>query len=267
MQKQLSNILNRIIEDKKLEVRQRKAETPVKRLEKCPYFSRDTVSLEKSLLKKKTSGIIAEFKRMSPSAGRINRYADPVDITRGYVQAGASALSVLTDRKYFAGTRDDLMRVREVNRCPILRKDFVIDEYQVLEAKAIGADAILLIASVLGNSSIRELARQAHAVGLEVILEVHGPSELAYLNDWIDIVGVNNRDLNRMETDVQYSIDMAGMIPEDITMISESGIHDPETILFLKGLGYKGFLIGEYFMKQKNPAKACRKFIGKMQGT
>ncbi len=261
----MSNILDRIIEVKKLEVSERKSATPVDRLEKSPYFKRTTVSLKESLISETATGIIAEFKRMSPSAGRINRNADPVEITSGYVHAGASALSVLTDRKFFAGTRDDLMRAREVNKCPILRKDFIIDPYQVLEAKAIGADVILLIASVLDNSSIRELAQKAHDVGLEVLLEVHDSCELAYLNEWIDIVGVNNRNLKKMETDVQTSIDLAGMIPEQFLKISESGIHDPETINFLKGLGYRGFLIGEFFMRHENPAKACRKFISQMK--
>ena len=260
----MSNILDRIIADKKLEIRQRMIETPVGRLEKSPYFQRHPFSLKESLMGKMASGIIAEFKRMSPSAGKIHRNADPVDITKGYVNAGATAISILTDRKYFAGTRDDLMRAREVNQCPILRKDFMIDQYQVLEAKAIGADAILLIASVLDNSSIMELAELAHDVGLEVILEVHEASELACLNQWIDIVGVNNRDLKKMETNVETSIEMAGKIPDEFLKISESGIHDPETINYLKKMGYRGFLIGEHFMKQENPAKACRKFIEKI---
>lgn len=261
----MSNILDRILEDKRIEVRQRIAESPVQKLEESPYFERTCISLKESLLKENSTGIIAEFKRMSPSAGRINRNADPVDITRGYVQAGASAISVLTDRKYFSGSRDDLMRAREMNRTPILRKDFMIDEYQVIEAKAVGADAILLIAAAIDNSSAVELAKLAHSFGLEVILEVHEPSELSYLNQWVDVVGVNNRNLKRMETDVQTSIEMAGMISGEVLKISESGINDPETINFLKGLGYNGFLIGEYFMKHENPVKACKKFIKKMQ--
>jgi indole-3-glycerol phosphate synthase len=260
----MSTILDKIIENKRLEVSERRSASPVDRLEKSPFFNRTTFSLKESLKSEKSSGIIAEFKRKSPSAGWINRTADPVDITKGYVQSGAAALSVLTDRNYFSGMRDDLMRVREVNNCPILRKDFTVDAYQVLEAKAIGSDAILLIASVLDNTSIRELAEVAHDVGLEVILEVHDSSELAFLNDWIDIVGVNNRNLKKMETDVQTSIDLSGKIPSQYLKISESGIHDPETIAYLKGLGYSGFLIGEHFMKQGDPAKACRKFIKQM---
>ncbi len=261
----MSNILHQIIENKKLEVQERITVSPIRKLEKSPFFDRATISLKESLLCDNSSGIIAEFKRMSPSAGRINRNADPVDITMGYVHAGAAALSVLTDRKYFDGRRDDLMKAREVNNCPILRKEFIIDRYQVIEAKALGADAILLIASVLDNSTLIELAKMAHSFGLEVILEIHDLDELPYLNQWVDIVGVNNRNLKKMETDVQTSIDLAGKIPEDFLKISESGINDPETINYLKEVGYQGFLIGEYFMKQEKPAKACRKFIEKMQ--
>jgi indole-3-glycerol phosphate synthase len=257
----MNNILDRIVADKILEVKLRKSETPAERLEKGPYFSRKPLSLKDGLMDSRANGIIAEFKRMSPSAGWINRNADPAEVTRGYMQAGASAISVLTDRKYFAGNLDDLVKAREINHCPILRKDFIIDEYQLLESKALGADAILLIASVLDESTIRQLARGAHNLGMEVILEVHESSELSLLNEWIDMVGVNNRDLKKMETDVQVSIDLAGMIPGDFLMISESGIHDPETISFLKDLGYRGFLIGEYFMQDENPGKACRQFI------
>ncbi len=259
----MSNILDSIIENKRLEVRQKKAETGTEKLEGSPMFSRDTVSLKERLLQDTSCCIIAEFKRMSPSAGWLMRNADPSLISQGYVHAGAAALSVLTDRKYFAGSIEDLVRVRETNQCPVLRKDFMIDEYQILEARAAGADAVLLIASVLGKKTTGELARLAHSVGLEVLLEVHEPPELECLNEWIDIVGVNNRDLKKMETDVNTSIDMGGLIPGEFMKISESGIHDPETIIFLKELGYSGFLIGEYFMKQENPAGACRRLIEK----
>jgi indole-3-glycerol phosphate synthase len=264
----MKTILDRIIEHKKHEVGLMKSKTPVHRLKEDPLFDRPPLSLKTVLSEvgsatspDKASGIIAEFKRMSPTAGWIKRNADVEDVARGYVQAGATALSVLTDRKYFAGSQDDLIRARELNHCPILRKDFIIDPYQVTESKAIGADAILLIASVLEKSAVGELAELAHEVGLEVILELHRPSELDCLDERIDIVGVNNRDLKKMETDVQASIDLAGLIPGHCLKISESGIHDPETIRFLKGIGYHGFLIGEYFMKQEDPAKACRRFI------
>jgi indole-3-glycerol phosphate synthase len=260
----MSNILDRIIADKILEVGQRKSEIPAEQLEESPLFSRSPVSLKSSLAGPGASGIIAEFKRMSPSSGWINRNADPAVVTRAYLQAGASAISVLTDRKYFAGSREDLKKAREVNNCPVLRKDFIIDEYQLLEARSLGADAILLIASVLGGPRIRQMAREAKRLEMEVILEIHDPSELSLLNEWIDVVGVNNRDLKKMETDVQTSIELAGLIPGDFLKISESGIHDPETINYLKELGYRGFLIGEYFMRHENPGKACRNFIEKI---
>ena len=261
----MENILTRIIEDKKKEVQERIKESPVSQLERSPFFKRHTVSLKESLICPGSSGIIAEFKRMSPSVGTINRYGDPIEITRGYVHAGAAALSVLTDRKYFGGSRDDMMKVREINKCPILRKEFMIDEYQVIEARALGADVILLIASVLDNSRLVELAKLARSFEMEVILEIHEPAELASLNPWIDVVGVNNRNLKKMETDVQTSIDMVEKIPKDFMKISESGINDPETINFLRGLGYEGFLIGEYFMKHEKPARACRKFIEELK--
>jgi indole-3-glycerol phosphate synthase len=257
----MKNILDSIIENKKLELRERKAEIGIDKLEESPMLNREPMSLKKSLLQETTCGVIAEFKKMSPSAGWLKRNGDPAEITRGYVHAGAAALSVLTDRKYFAGSMKDLTAVRQANRCPILRKDFMIDEYQVLEARAAGADAILLIAAVLGRARTMELAKTAASMGLEVILEVHDAAELDCLNEWIDMVGVNNRNLKRMETDVGTSVEMAGLIPEGFTKISESGIHDPETIVFLRELGYRGFLIGEYFMKQVNPAAACRMFM------
>lgn len=260
----MNTILNRIIEHKKSEVAQRKAATPAGKLELSPFFSRPAVSLRESLLSENASGIIAEFKRMSPSAGWINRGGDPVEITRGYVEAGASAVSVLTDREFFSGMRDDLMKAREVNDCPLLRKDFMIDPYQVIEAKALGADVILLIAAVLENTKIREMAKLARELGMEVLMEVHDAHELGFLNDWIDVVGVNNRDLKKMKTDVRASVGLAKMIPDGYLKISESGIDKPDTIKRLKGLGYQGFLIGEFFMRQEDPAMACKEFIDKI---
>ncbi len=263
----MSSILDRIIADKKLEIRKRKEEIPIRLLEKSPHFNRNSVSFKASLTSDGASGIIAEFKRMSPSAGWINRNADAAEVTRGYVQAGATALSVLTDHKYFAGSGKDLSAAREKNRCPILQKDFIVDPYQVFEAKSLGADAILLIASVLDASAILTLAQTAGRLEMEVLLEIHDASEMANLHEGIDMVGVNNRNLMTMETDVQTSIDLAAKIPDEFLKISESGIHDPETIDFLKRIGYKGFLIGEYFMKHEDPAKACRKFIERIQKT
>lgn len=255
------DILETIIAHKKKELPQQKKEIPPGILEKKPMFNRSTISLRDGLLRSTQGGIIAEFKRKSPSRGTINENADPVIISKGYVQAGACGLSVLTDNKYFAGRGEDLVRVREANTIPILRKDFLIDEYQVLEARAWGADVILLIAAVLGKDEVSKLSALARSLGLEVLLEVHEESELDVLNDNIDIVGVNNRDLKRMVTDVNASLTLSEKIPEDFTKISESGISDPETISTLKEYGYSGFLIGEHFMQQRDPAAACRILI------
>jgi indole-3-glycerol phosphate synthase len=252
------DILEAIIADKKKELLLAKQKVSIDKLERDPMFSRPTISLRDHLAGGSKGGIIAEFKRKSPSRGMINENADPVKISKGYVRAGASGLSVLTDKKYFAGSREDLLRVREANQCPILRKDFMIDEYQVLEARAWGADVILLIAAVLEKEEVRKLSAMAHSLGLEVLLEVHEESELEVLDEYIDIVGVNNRDLKRMVTDAKTSLALSEKIPADFLKISESGISDPQAIITLKEKGYRGFLIGEYFMQHRDPAMACR---------
>jgi indole-3-glycerol phosphate synthase len=259
------DILETIMAHKKQEVKLQKQKIPVASLEDAPLFRRPTLSLRERLARSRSGGIIAEFKRKSPSRGDINTNADPVEVSKGYVQAGAGGLSVLTDAKYFAGSGEDLLRVRQANPCPILRKDFIIDEYQVLEAKAWGADVILLIAAVLEQHKVRDLSSLARSMGLEVMLEVHRESELGVLGEKIDMVGVNNRDLTAMVTDVNTSIELAARIPADFLKISESGIADPGTILSLQACGYRGFLIGEYFMQQADPARACRELIAGLQ--
>ena len=255
------DILDKIMADKKVEVQERKQQVPLGDLEASPHFRRPTISLRDALARNCTGGIIAEFKRKSPSKGIINEHADPVEVTRGYRQAGACGLSVLTDKKYFAGTREDLIRVREANHLPLLRKDFLMDEYQVLEARAWGADVILLIAAVLDRVQVLDLAALARSIGLEVLLEVHRAAELEALNEHIDMVGVNNRDLKSMVTDVHTSFALAEKIPADFLKISESGIADPGTMLALRDSGYRGFLIGEYFMLQAEPPAACRRLM------
>ena len=255
------DILKNIIANKRQELLVARQKVPAGTLEKDPLFVRPTISLRDGLARSSQGGIIAEFKRKSPSRGLISEHADPVTISRGYVQAGACGLSVLTDYKYFAGRGEDLVRVREANSIPILRKDFIIDEYQVLETRVWGADVILLIAAVLGKDEVFNLSALARSLGLEILLEVHEESELDVLNENIDIVGVNNRDLKRMVTDVNTSMTLSENIPEYFPKISESGISDPETISTLKEYGYSGFLIGEHFMQQRDPAQACRKLI------
>lgn len=256
------NILYQIIEHKRKEVSDRKSLYPVKLLEQSIFFSSPTVSLKKYVKREDKSGIIAEFKRKSPSKGMINQYAPLERTTIGYMQAGASALSVLTDQTFFGGSNEDLTLVRKYNFCPILRKDFTIDEYQIVEAKSIGADAILLIAAVLDPLQSKKLADFAHSFGLEVLLEVHDENELLQnLKVDADLIGVNNRNLKTFEVGTHVSKKLAPMIPEHIVKVSESGISSPETIVELKQFGYKGFLIGENFMKHSRPELAASEFI------
>nr|WKN34858.1 indole-3-glycerol phosphate synthase TrpC [Tunicatimonas sp. TK19036] len=260
------SILDTIVVRKKAEVAERKERQTINTLEKSSLFDRPTYSLSQAL-RQTTPGIIAEFKRKSPSKGIINDQAGVSDTTRGYIKAGAAALSVLTDIDFFNGSDENLQIAREQNVAPILRKDFTIDEYQITEAKAIGADAILLIAAILPPPRVLALAQHAHRLGLEVLLEVHNETELQQtaLNDliapFIDVVGVNNRDLNTFHTTIETSIQLAQLMPKEIVKISESGINDPANIRTLMDHGYEGFLIGEYFMKQSNPAQACQEFI------
>ncbi|MEQ8472280.1 MAG: indole-3-glycerol phosphate synthase TrpC [Marinoscillum sp.] len=256
------NILDQIIADKKEEVAQRKSLYPVKLLEQSTYFDGTPVSLKKYIRREDKVGIIAEFKRKSPSKGSINSSAQVERTTIGYMQAGASGLSVLTDTKYFGGKNDDLTTARSFNFCPILRKDFVVDEYQIIEAKSIGADVILLIAAALTPEEIKSLGAFAQSFGMEVLLEVHNKMELeSTINEHVDLLGVNNRDLTSFNTDIQISKDLAELIPNDFVKVSESGISDPGVVVDLMDYGYEGFLIGEYFMQKGSPEKACRDFV------
>ena len=254
------SILDKIIESKKVEVASRKLSTPISTLEKAPAFSRKCLSMKQSLLNSE-SGIISEFKRKSPSLGWIHEDADVVDVTAGYSAAGASGISILTDLEFFGGTPMDLMAARQFIACPVLRKDFVIDEYQLYEAKAIGADVVLLIAAALTVEKTLELARKAHELGLEVLLEVHNAEELGHANDYVDMLGVNNRNLKTFEQSIQTSFDLAALIPDQFVKVSESGISKVETVRELRKVGYKGFLMGENFMKEENPAGALSQFI------
>jgi len=259
-----NNILDRIITSKVIEVASRKLSTPVSALEKAPAFSRKCLSLKESLLNSE-SGIISEFKRKSPSLGWIHEDADVVDVTAGYSAAGASGISILTDLEYFGGTPMDLMAARQFITCPVLRKDFVIDEYQLYEAKAMGADVVLLIAAALTEQQTLELARKAHELGLEVLLEVHNAEELGHVNDYVDLLGVNNRNLKTFEQNIQTSFDLAALIPDKFVKVSESGISKVETVKELRNVGYKGFLMGENFMKEDNPAEALVEFIKELK--
>lgn len=260
-------ILEDILAHKRAEVAQRKELYPTKLLERSPYYEAKPVSLTRYLRRPDKSGIIAEIKRRSPAKGDINRYASVEKLSIGYMQAGASALSVLTDSKYFGGSNEDLSLARKLNFCPILRKDFVVDEYQILEAKSIGADAVLLIAAALGRGEVESLARLARSLGLEVVLEVHSEEELsATATEAADIIGVNNRDLGTMKVDVETSLRLSARVPKGVVKISESGIDSAETITRLREAGYQGFLIGEAFMRTSKPEKACARLVEELRG-
>lgn len=258
------NILEKIIAQKKLEVAARSLQTPVAMLEKLDCFSRPVFSLRQFLLDETKTGIIAEFKRKSPSKGWINEKADPSIVTKAYAQQGASGLSVLTDESFFGGSLLDLVKARE-NAVPILRKDFMIDPYQVVEAKAYGADVILLIAANLTTAQVKLLAATAKNLGLEVLLEIHNEHELEHICRDVDIVGVNNRNLKTFEVSIETSIQLSGFIPDDKIRISESGISGIADIQQLTRYGYRGFLIGESFMKTADPGKAFGEFAGQLK--
>lgn len=255
------DILTKIRIAKEQEVERRMGLYPTRLLEESIYFKTPTVSLSKYLRREDRLGVIAEFKRQSPSAGVINAHAKVESVSIGYMQAGASALSVLTDTEFFGGKNSDLTEARKFNFCPILRKDFVIGEYQIIEARSIGADAILLIAAMLDAPTCERLAKFAHSLGLEVLLEIHDAVELECVNEYVNVVGVNNRNLKNFEVSIEQSVNLFSMLPSEMVKISESGLRSAEDLVRLKEVGYNGFLIGGYFMQQADPAMACREMI------
>ncbi|HWK06648.1 MAG TPA: indole-3-glycerol phosphate synthase TrpC [Puia sp.] len=259
------NILDKIVEYKRSEVERAKAVQPVAVLEKSLLFTRKPLSLKTFLKDPQKTGIIAEFKRRSPSKGVINDQVSVQDVTKGYTAAGASCLSVLTDQHFFGGNQEDLRQAR-VNNIPILRKDFMIDEYQIVEAKSMGADVILLIAACLSPAEVKQLAAFARSLELEVLLEIHNEDELAHICEETELVGVNNRDLKTFTVDVDRSIRLSEKIPAGKLTIAESGISQVATILHLKKAGFSGFLIGENFMKEKDPGAAFGKFVQELRG-
>ncbi len=260
------DILAQIVSDKRAEVEERKQLFPIKLLEQSHYFEGQPVSLKKYLIRADKSGVIAEIKRRSPSKGDINPYVSVERTSIGYMQAGASGLSVLTDKKYFGGTSEDLRIARSANFCPILRKDFTIDEYQVIEAKSIGADVILLIAAILSKAEIETLGGLAQSLGMEVLLEIHNEEELQNsITEKVDLIGVNNRNLKTFETSIEVSRSLAPQIPDNFLKVAESGLSNPKTINELKEYGFNGFLIGETFMKHGRPEKAAREFISQLK--
>lgn len=259
----MTNILDKIIANKKIEVERHKAVNSQSELEKRISQVAAVRSFKQSLVDSKT-GIIAEFKRRSPSRDWIFKDAKIEEVIPFYSQNGASAISVLTDMDFFGGNLADLEQARSLTTTPLLRKDFMVDEYQIYQAKLAGASAILLIASALSIDETKALARKAKELSLDVLLEIHNEKELAHINDKVDVVGVNNRNLSTFVTDIQVSFDLAEKIPNEFVKISESGISQPQTVLDLQSVGYKGFLMGENFMKTGDPGKALKEFIAQL---
>ena len=260
------NILDKIVIDKRKEVDLRKSLIPVSQLEQSVLFERDTNSLAQRLMAS-NSGIIAEHKRRSPSKSVINQSLNVQDVASGYENAGVCGMSVLTDVKYFGGAIDDLLLARASCNLPLLRKEFIIDDYQILEAKAYGADVILLIAAILTKAEIKQFSEFAKSLNLDVLLEVHNEEELhKSIMPSLDMLGVNNRNLKTFDVSLETSKLLSELIPNDFVKVSESGISSVDAIKELQPYGYKGFLIGENFMKTENPGASAAKFIKDLVG-
>jgi len=257
----MMHILDQIVAYKKEEVSKFKAERNIAHLEKSEFFQGEKKSLAGFIKNLNRSGVIAEFKRKSPSKQDINLEAKLEPIVKGYEEANASAISILTDNKFFGGQNDFLGKAKDLVNIPLLRKEFIIDEYQIIEAKSIGADAVLLIARILTNQELTQFSTVANNLGLEVLIEIHNKEELDKLPSSLDVIGINNRDLSTFQVDYQNSIDLLNQLPQGLCKISESGIHNVETMIELYQAGFDGFLIGERFMANADPGRACKEMI------
>lgn len=254
------NILDKIVAQKRIEVQQHQEYKTIEKLKSYDYYNAAVPSLKTYLTDGKHNGIISEYKRQSPSKGVINSMSTVEGVVPKYEEAGVSGISVLTDSEFFGGNKSDLIAARKVTTVPLLRKDFMISPYQVHEAKAIGGSAILLIAAILSYKEAEELSKLAKDLGLDILMEVHNKEELDIVNPLVDVVGVNNRNLKTFEVSLQQSIDLAKQMPNSAVKISESGIYTAEDIFLLRQHGFQGFLIGENFMRTKNPGEACIDF-------
>lgn len=263
------DILEKIKKHKIGEVAQRKSLVSLEELKSRDLYDRTVFSMSEYVKDSNRTGVIAEFKKKSPSEGFINRDADVKRITSGYITAGASGLSVLTDESFFGGSDDDLFAARQANNSPVLRKDFIVDSYQIHEAKSIGADMILLIAEILTKDDILRFSDTAHELGMEVLLEIHSRVQLDKYVDGIEVIGVNNRNLKDFTVDIRHSIDLFNDLPHEAVKISESGIRNADEMVTLAEAGYDGFLIGTQFMKTPDPVSVCSRlldeFIQKME--
>jgi len=261
-----TNILAKIVASKFGEVAERKKQISIGELEAMPLFAKAGYSLKSNLVDPSKTGIIAEFKRQSPSKGIINNTALVHEVTKAYSDFGASGISVLTDTHFFGGSLDDLT-IAIKNTTPVLRKEFIIDEFQIIEAKAYGASVILLIAACLTPKETALLAATAKALGMEVLLEIHDETEIGHIGEEVDFVGVNNRSLKSFEVNIEHSLKLKNMLPKEKLSIAESGIYDLATFQLLKKEGFDGFLMGEYFMKQTDPAKAFELFVSQIKSS
>ena len=262
----MSTILDLIVANRRAEVLKQRQEIPLRKIQSKIDLGVKRNSLVKQLQIIGVSGIIAEFKRQSPSKGVINEQAEPEIVTKGYASAGASGLSVLTEGKYFGGSISDFTAARHANLdTPLLRKDFMVAEYQLYESRLLNADVILLIASVLGKAEISRFTAIAHELGMEVLLELHDEGEISKIDKEIDMIGINNRNLKDFKVDIDRSLKMLDRLSEKSVKISESGISNPETVDFMRKRGFQGFLMGEIFMKSQNPEVACQDFISKLK--
>ncbi|WP_185855687.1 indole-3-glycerol phosphate synthase TrpC [Blattabacterium cuenoti] len=254
------NILDRILSIKKKEIKKNKIFFPIKKLENSKFFERKIISL-KNKIEKNDIGIISEFKLKSPSKGKINNFVSIVKVTKGYENSGVCGISILTDYHFFNGKKEYIKKIRPLISIPLLRKDFIIDEYQIIESKSIGSDVILLIAKILCKEKIDNLSKLAKSIGLETILEIHDENDINKIVENIDIIGINNRNLKTFIVDNDICIKLYPKVPKNYIKIAESGINNVDYILKLKNIGFQGFLIGEYFMKENNPEKYCKNFI------
>ena len=261
------DILEKIVAAKRKEIEKYKPLSSIERFRKEGFFWEiQNRSLKQSLLAEGSTGIIAEFKRKSPSKGWFKTKELEVEhVVTSYNSKGAAGISVLTDEEFFGGDLDDLIQTKVISDIPVLRKDFIVDEWQIAEAKAFGADVILLIAACLTPRQVKQLALFTKTIGLEVLLEVHNEEELGHICDEVDLVGVNNRNLKTFDVDINTSLELIGKIPSDKPAVAESGISKVETIVTLKKAGFKGFLIGETFMKEPDPGKAFSEFVTELR--
>jgi indole-3-glycerol phosphate synthase len=260
------NILDEIVQYKRDEVIRRQKKVKLSSLQEMEYFHRKPFSLQQSLQNGKPFSIIAEIKRSSPSAGTLNNNVHPPTRAVQYTEAGARGISVLTDEKFFSGSLDDLQSVRASISIPILRKDFIIDEYQLFEAKAYGADAVLLIAAILEKSQLKELFCAARELGLECLVELYEQKEIDRLDmDQMKLIGINNRNLRTLEVNLTHSIEIAKLLPKDSTIVSESGIQSSNDLKTLKQAGITSALIGEYFMKSEHPGETLKNLLQEIE--